>query len=194
MPKFEDSIINGLAKKYGEIVRKSRPNVFEDIVDSIISQQLSVKAAATILDRVKSLFADRKITPNLLLNLDDLSLRNCGMSWAKAKYAKDLATKTLDGTLQLDKLDQMSDQEIIDHLVIVKGVGQWTAEMILMFTLVRPDIFPVDDLGIQNAMCRLYNLKPTKTLKQRMQKIAKTWSPNRTLACQYLWKSLDEKE
>ena len=193
MPKFEDSIINGLAKKYGEIVRKSRPNVFEDIVDSIISQQLSVKAAATILDRVKSLFADRKITPNLLLNLDDLSLRNCGMSWAKAKYAKDLATKTLDGTLQLDKLDQMSDQEIIDHLVIVKGVGQWTAEMILMFTLVRPDIFPVDDLGIQNAMNKLYGLKKGKRLKTNMLKTAEPWRPHRTIACWYLWKSLDNK-
>lgn len=193
MPKFEDSIINGLAKKYGEIVRKSRPNVFEDIVDSIISQQLSVKAAATILDRVKSLFADRKITPNLLLNLDDLSLRNCGMSWAKAKYAKDLATKTLDGTLQLDKLDQMSDQEIIDHLVMVKGVGQWTAEMILMFTLVRPDIFPVDDLGIQNAMIKLYGLKKGKRLKTNMLKTAEPWRPHRTIACWYLWKSLDNK-
>ena len=193
MPKFEDSIINGLAKKYGEIVRKSRPNVFEDIVDSIISQQLSVKAAATILDRVKSLFADRKITPNLLLNLDDLSLRNCGMSWAKAKYAKDLATKTLDGTLQLDKLDQMSDQEIIDHLVIVKGVGQWTAEMILMFTLVRPDVFPVDDLGIQNAMIKLYGLKKGKRLKTNMLKTAEPWRPHRTIACWYLWKSLDNK-
>lgn len=193
MQKFKDPIIQKLAKKYGNIVKKPRPDVFEDIVDSIISQQLSIKAAATILKRVKELFPNNKITPHLLLNLDDLSLRNCGMSWAKAKYAKDLAAKTLDGTLQLTKLDQMSDQEVIDHLVMVKGIGRWTAEMILMFTLVRPDVFPVDDLGIQNAMYKLYNLKPTKTLKIRMQKIAETWRPNRTLACWYLWKSLDNK-
>lgn len=193
MQKFKDPIIQKLAKKYGNIVKKPRPDVFEDIVDSIISQQLSIKAAATILKRVKKLFPNNKITPHLLLNLDDLSLRNCGMSWAKAKYAKDLAAKTLDGTLQLTKLDQMSDQEVIDHLVMVKGIGRWTAEMILMFTLVRPDVFPVDDLGIQNAMYKLYNLKPTKTLKIRMQKIAETWRPNRTLACWYLWKSLDNK-
>ena len=194
MPKFSDPIINDLAKKYGPIVRKPRIDIFEDIVDSIISQQLSVKAAATILDRVKNLFPNKKITPNLILDIEDLALRNCGMSWAKAKYAKDLATKTLDGTLQLDKLDKMTDQEVVDHLVLVKGIGRWTAEMILMFTLVRPDVFPVDDLGIQNAMSKLYKInRKTKTFKSKLVKISDHWKPHRTLACWYLWKSLDNK-
>lgn len=194
MPKFKDPVINDLAKKYGKIVRKPRLDVFEDIVDSIISQQLSVKAAATILDRVKNLFPNKKIAPDLILDIEDLALRNCGMSWAKAKYAKDLATKTLDGTLQLDKLNKMSDQEVIDHLVMVKGIGRWTAEMILMFTLVRPDVFPVDDLGIQNTMARLYKLnQKSKNFKFQITKISNAWKPNRTLACWYLWKSLDNK-
>ena len=192
MPKFKDPVINDLAKKYGKIVRKPRLDVFEDIVDSIISQQLSVKASATILGRVQKLFPKNKITPGLILAIEDLTLRNCGMSWAKARYAKDLATKTLDGTLQLDKLDKMTDQEVIDHLVLVKGIGCWTAEMILMFTLVRPDVFPVDDLGIQNAMSKLYKLnRKTKTFKSKLVKISDKWKPHRTLACWYLWKSLD---
>lgn len=179
-----------LVKKYGPIVRKPRKDIFEDIVDSIISQQLSVKAAATIYGRVKE--KCKILTPQNILNVEDKILRECGISWNKVSYVKDLAAKTLDGTLQLDKLDKMTDQEVIDHLVMVKGIGRWTAEMILMFTLVRPDIFPVDDLGIQNAMSKLYKLnRKTKTFKSKLVAISNHWKPHRTLACWYLWKSLN---
>lgn len=166
----------------------SEQKIFEDLIDSITSQQLSIKAAATIYGRVK----DRcgTLNPQSVLKVSDQDLRDCGLSWNKVSFVKDLANKILDGTIQLDKLVDMTDQEIIDHLVKVKGIGRWTAEMLLIFTFERPDVFPVDDLGIQKAMCKLYNLRPTKTLKVRMQKIAKKWIPNRTLASRYLWKSL----
>lgn len=191
MPKFNDPIIDKLALKFGPIEPNTRNrDIFEDLVDSITSQQLSIKAAATIFGRVKKLFPNNKITPLGVIELENSILRSCGLSNAKASYVKDLAVKSLDGTVQLNKLESMTDQEIIDHLVKVKGIGNWTAEMLLMFTFERPDVFPVDDLGIQKAMCRLYNLRPTKTLKVRMRIIAKKWIPNRTLACRYLWKSL----
>lgn len=191
MPKFNDPIIDKLALKFGPIESNTRNrDIFEDLVDSITSQQLSIKAAATIFGRVKKLFPNNKITPQGVIELENSILRSCGLSNAKASYVKDLAVKSLDGTVQLNELESMTDQEIIDHLVKVKGIGKWTAEMLLMFTFERPDVFPVDDLGIQKAMCRLYNLRPTKTLKVRMLRIAKKWIPNRTLACRYLWKSL----
>lgn len=191
MPKFNDPTIDKLALKFGPIEPNTRNrDIFEDLVDSITSQQLSIKAAATIFGRVKKLFPNNKITPQGVIELENSILRSCGLSNAKASYVKDLAVKFLDGTVQLNELESMTDQEIIDHLVKVKGIGKWTAEMLLMFTFERPDVFPVDDLGIQKAMCRLYNLRPTKTLKVRMLRIAKKWIPNRTLACRYLWKSL----
>lgn len=191
MPKFNDPIIDKLALKFGPIEPNTRNrDIFEDLVDSITSQQLSIKAAATIFGRVKKLFPNNKITPQGVIELENSILRSCGLSNVKASYIKDLAVKSLDGTVQLNELESMTDQEIIDHLVKVKGIGKWTAEMLLMFTFERPDVFPVDDLGIQKAMCRHYNLRPTKTLKVRMLRIAKKWIPNRTLACRYLWKSL----
>jgi len=121
-------------------------------------------------------------------------LRSVGMSWAKASYVLDLANKVTDGTLQLNKLDKMTDEGIVEHLVQVKGIGRWTAEMALMFTLHRPDVLPLDDLGIQNAFVKHYGLNRShKTLKQKMTKIAEKWHPYRTVACWYLWKSLDNE-
>lgn len=193
MPKFNDPIVDNLAKRFGLIKPSFRKrDNFEDLVDSIVSQQLSIKAAATIFGRVKDLFSGKTLTPELILSVKSDQLRACGLSWAKASYVQDLAQKCLDKFVDLDNLGKLSDEEIITHLVAVKGIGRWTAEMLLMFTFERSDIFPVDDLGIQKAMCKLYNLKPTKTLKTRMQKIAKSWIPNRTLACRYLWKSLEK--
>lgn len=164
--------------------------IFVDIVESILSQQLSGKAANTIITRVKKLSVD-KITPDWLLNIDDWTLRSCGVSWAKIKYIKDLSSKVTDGTIQLNKLVKMTDQEIIDHLIIVKGIGKWTAEMMLMFTFDRPDVFPLDDLGIQNAMIKKYGLRKGKMLKAKMLKIADKYRPHRTQFARNLWKSLD---
>jgi DNA-3-methyladenine glycosylase II len=192
MPKFNDPIIDSLAKKFGVLRQNTCTRyIFEDLVDSITSQQLSIKAAATIFGHIKDLVSSKTLVPELILTLKPEQLRACGLSWAKVAYVQDLAQKCVNGHIDLENLENLSDEEIIEHLVAVKGIGRWTAEMILMFTLVRPDVFPVDDLGIQKAMCKIYNLKKTKTLKTRMQKIAKNWIPYRTIACKYLWRSLD---
>jgi len=166
-------------------------DIFADLVDCIVSQQLSVKAAATIYARVKKLCG--RITPQKILRAEGSALRACGISNAKVTYVKDLALKSTDGTLQLNKLDAMPDEEVINHLIVVKGIGRWSAEMILMFSLSRPDVFPVDDLGIQNAMIKKYGLKKGKRLKAQMTKIAESWRPHRTLECKKLWKSLDNE-
>lgn len=195
MPKFNDPVIAKLAAKYGSIKSQPSQDIFADLVESIVSQQLSGKAAATIFSRVTKLL--KTITPKNILAASDQSLRDCGLSWSKVSYIKDLALKSKTGTLQLLRLGNMSDEEVIDHLVVVKGIGRWTAEMILMFSLSRPDILPLDDLGIQNAMIKLYGLNHLRTmnskLKTRMQEIASSWRPHRTLACRYLWKSLDNE-
>lgn len=170
---------------------KKSKDYFADLVDCIVSQQLSVKAAATIYARIEKLCG--QITPKKILSTKHLALRSCGLSNAKVTYVKDLALKATDGTLQLNKLDNMPDEEVIKHLIVVKGIGRWSAEMILMFSLNRPDVFPVDDLGIQNAMIKKYGLKKGKRLQAQILKIAETWRPHRTRECKKLWKSLDNE-
>lgn len=165
--------------------------IFVDIVESILSQQLSNKAVNTIITRVKNVLV--KVSPDRILNTEDQTLRNCGISWAKIKYIKDLSNKVQDGTVQLKKLTKMTDQEVIDHLVVVKGIGKWTAEMMLIFTFDRPDVFPIDDLGIQNAMIKKYGLKRNKHLQAKMLKIAEGHKPHRTQFARQLWKSLDNR-
>lgn len=185
-----DPVMAKLIRRFGKLnpVKPHQPDRFAEIVDSIISQQLSGKVASVIYSRLQD---KCQIDPHQILNTEDRILRECGMSWAKVKYVKDLAERTANGTLQLNKLDTMSDAEVIEHLVIVKGIGPWTAEMILMFSLNRPDVFPVDDLGIQNAFVKHYGFKKDKRLKTKMLKTSQSWRPYRTLACRYLWKSLD---
>lgn len=189
-----DPVMAKLMARFGRLnpVKPHQQDRFAEIVDSIVSQQLSGKVASIIYSRLEKLCG--KINPQKILDLDLDSIRACGLSWAKVKYVKDLALKAANGTLQLNKLDSMKDEEVVEHLVAVKGIGPWTAEMILMFSLNRPDVFPIDDLGIQNAMIRLYKLTAHNSqLKTQMQKIASAWRPHRTLACRYLWKSLDNE-
>lgn len=188
----KDPVMKGLIARFGQLeFHVHQEDLFAEIVDSIISQQLSGKVAKVIYARFENLFPKRKVDPETILRLEDAKLRAVGMSWAKVKYVKDLAKKALDGTLQLMKLDSMSDENVIEHLIQVKGIGPWTAEMILMFSLNRPDILPLDDLGIQVAFERLYSVK--RGNKKKMLKIATQWQPYRTLACRYLWKSLDNE-
>ena len=189
----KDSTLSGLITKFGVLDYPVSHNHFESLVESIIGQQLSGKAADTIYNRFLTLFPKGKFTAQLILDLDLSLIRACGTSWAKARSLHDLSQKHLNGTLQLNKLHKMSDEEVIEHLIKVKGIGKWTAEMKLMFALQRPDILPLDDVGIQNAFVKHYNLnRKHKSLKTKMQKIALAWSPYRTVACWYLWKSLDE--
>lgn len=183
-----DPVLSALIAKFGVINYPVPKNRFENLVSTIIGQQLSNAAADTIYSRVVKI---TKIDPQSLLAVDTFQLRSAGTSWAKIRSLKDLSQKILDKSIQLELLDLLSDDEVISHLTSVKGIGPWTAQMKLMFTLHRPDVLPVDDRGIQNAMIKLYGLRDDKKLKTNMLKTSSLWKPYRTLACWYLWKSLD---
>lgn len=165
-------------------------NYFIELVESIINQQLSGKAASTIFSRFKNLFLNNKITPKKILKLDDQKIRNVGVSFSKIKYIKDLSDKVKNKELNLENIDKLTNSEILECLVKVKGIGPWTAEMFLMFSLNRPDIFSHGDLGLKNAIKKLYKLdSPTK---EEIELICNKWSPYKTYACRILWKSLDD--
>lgn len=166
-------------------------NYFEDLCDSIVSQQLSIKAAATIFSRFKDLMPSKKITPENILMLSHQQLRNAGLSNAKAVYIKDLAQKVHNNEIHFEKFLEMTEDEIITELTKVKGIGRWTAEMFLMFTLAREDVFSHGDLGLQNAIRNLYKLKKRPTEKY-MQRLSSRWKPYRTYAARILWKSLSK--
>jgi DNA-3-methyladenine glycosylase II len=168
------------------------PDYFIDLVESIIGQQLSGKAADTIFGRFKKLFPKEQITPDYLLKIPDKKIRDAGISFSKISYIKGIAKAVKDKEIDLDKLEKLSDQEVIDELVKLKGVGEWTAEMFLMFSLLRTDIFSTGDLGLQNAVVKLYGLKEKPTKKELLEISAK-WSPHRTLASRYLWQSLNNR-
>lgn len=190
----KDPILKVLITRFGSINYDPPSDRFTNLVSEIIGQQLSGRAADTIYNRFLTLFPKQKFTPELILDQPLEKLRGIGTSWAKARSLHDLSQKVLDKTVQLDKLDALSDEDVIVHLTQVKGIGRWTAEMKLMFALQRPDILPLDDVGIQNAFVKNYGFKKDKRLKTKMLKTAKAWKPYRTLACWYLWKSLDNKE
>jgi DNA-3-methyladenine glycosylase II len=171
----------------------NRPeDLFVDLVDSIVSQQLSGKAAATIFGRLKKMFPNEKITPEKLLKIPDEKIREAGISYSKIKYIKGIAQKIVDKELDLEALDKLSDEEVIKELIKIKGIGAWTAEMFLMFTLLRSDIFSTGDLGLQNAIHKHYKLKEKPT-KEVLLKISAKWSPHRSLASRILWRSLELK-
>jgi DNA-3-methyladenine glycosylase II len=165
-------------------------NYFLDLAESIVSQQLSVKAADTIWGRFKRLFPEKGITPEKVVAIDKEKMRECGISYQKIAYIKDLAQKTIESGIVFEQFDIMADEEIITELVKVKGIGRWTAEMFLMFSMERPDIFSYGDLGLRRAIQKLYALDKEPT-QNEAEKIAAKWKPYRTLASRYLWKSLD---
>lgn len=160
------------------------------LVRSIVSQQLSTKAASTIHSRVVALIEAEQPLPEHWLALDDPALRAAGLSRQKIAYIRDLARHVHEGLLPIAKLDELDDDEVIRALTAVKGIGVWTAQMFLMFRLGRPDILPVLDLGIRNAIKRAYGLRKEPTVK-RMHAIAKPWEPYRSIASWYLWRSLE---
>ncbi len=185
--------------KFGELIktvnlpvqRKSRRTHFEALAEAIVSQQLSVKAADTIFFRFVALFG-KFPKPEQILKMKDSKLREVGLSSQKISYIKDLATKVLSKDLRLNTLSRLDNEAVITELIKVKGIGRWTAEMFLMFSLVRPDVFSTGDLGLRNAIIKLYKLKKPPTEKQ-LERITKKWSPHRTTASRYLWKSLNNK-
>jgi DNA-3-methyladenine glycosylase II len=163
---------------------------YQALTRSIVYQQLSGKAAGTIFGRFNALYDGGMATPEAVLATSDEKLRAAGLSRQKIGYLRDLSAKVAGGALPLDAIHEMTDPEIIDHLVQVKGIGRWTAQMFLMFRLGRPDVLPELDLGIQNAIQRAYRMRKRPTPKQ-VRKIGAKWSPHSTIACWYLWRSLD---
>ena len=171
--------------------RGEEADLFNDLIRSITGQQLSTKAAATIYGRFRELYAAAP-TPDQVLATEHDSLRSVGFSNQKAKYAHNVAQYFKKNQLTKAQYDKMTDDELIAQLTEIKGVGVWTVQMILMFSLGRADVFPVGDLGIKNAMVKHYNLEETgKDLQKRMVEIAEAWKPYRTYACYFLWESLN---
>ena len=163
---------------------------FQALVRSIVFQQLSGKAASTILSRFNALYTDRIPTPDAVLATGDTELRAAGLSRQKIGYMRDLASKVASGALPLDAVESMDDDDLIAHLVQVKGIGRWTAQMFLMFRLDRRDVLPELDLGIQNAIKRAYRKRKRPTPKD-VRKIGAKWSPHSSVASWYLWRSLE---
>jgi DNA-3-methyladenine glycosylase II len=167
-------------------------DIYLDLLDSIVSQQLSVKAAGTIFNRFLDLFPDRKPHAEYVIAQDTEILRGVGLSYQKASYIKNIAAYWIDNQENMNNWLSMSDDDIISELTKIKGVGKWTVQMILMFRLNRLDIFPVDDLGIRQGMIKLYGLEETgKELIKKMHTIAEPWRPYRTIASRYIWKYKD---
>ncbi len=181
--------------KSGRVELKKRKNIFIYLVKSITSQQLSTKVAEVIYNRFLNLFGGKEPTPQQVLELRHEQLRGIGFSNSKAVYVKNVATFALERGLDSKVLNKMDNDQLIEYLTEIKGVGRWTAEMIMMFALGREDVFAVDDLGIQMAMKSLFDLKmrDTKRLKKKMITLSEAWSPYRTYACMYLWRWKDTK-
>jgi len=185
-----DPVIATLIRQHGEcgLAKSQRADPFHALLHAIIAQQLSTKAAKTIEGRFSALF-DGGPTPAAVAHVSDEQLRAVGLSGQKVKYIRDLCARILDGSLNLDTLTSLPDDEVIDALTSVKGIGRWTAEMFLMFRLHRPDVLPVGDLGIVKAVQRAYRLRALPT-PARLTKLGEAWRPYRSVACWYLWASL----
>jgi DNA-3-methyladenine glycosylase II len=190
-----DPVMARLADEHAHVVRRDlrreRPgDAYGALLRSIVGQQLSTKAARTIYGRMTDLFDGHAPTPRQLLAADPEHIRAAGLSYSKIAYLRDLAARVEDGTLQLERLPELPDDEVSAQLTAIKGVGQWTADMFMMFHLGRPDILPVGDMGIRRAVQTEYRLRKPPD-PRRLEKIAKPWRPYRTLACLFLWSSLD---
>ncbi len=190
----------GKDKKFKKLVETGKPhqlkirkNICTYLCASIMSQQLSVKVADVIYKRFITLYGGKEPAPQQILDTPFDKLRGIGLSNAKVGYVKNVAQFELDFGMDAKKLGKMSNEEVINYLIVIKGVGRWTVEMLLMFALGREDIFAVDDLGIQNAMIKLYKLDTTdkKKVKEEMLRLSKKWSPYRTYACVHLWRWKD---
>ncbi|HTR18930.1 MAG TPA: DNA-3-methyladenine glycosylase [Candidatus Paceibacterota bacterium] len=192
-----DKKLAKLIKKHGapDLSRyhANSPGVFQALLRSIIYQQLSGYAARAIHARVLALFPKQPPTPKALLKIPTRKLRAAGLSMQKVEYVRDLARKCLDGTIDPKKFPKQSSQEIIEHLTAVKGVGEWTAHMVLIFTLQRLDILPTGDLGIRKGFQKAYGLRSLPTKKQ-MEKLAEAWRGHESVASWYLWRAADEEK
>jgi DNA-3-methyladenine glycosylase II len=186
-----DPVLRDLMRRYGPcgLADSQHSDPFRALIRAIISQQLSTQAAATIARRFEALYAGTP-TPAAVNATPDEQLRGVGLSGQKLRYMRDLCARIEGGLLPLAALDAMTDEEVITVLTEVKGIGRWTAEMFLMFRLHRPDVLPVDDLGIVKAVQRAYRMRALPTPK-RLMRLGEAWRPYRSVACWYLWQSLE---
>jgi DNA-3-methyladenine glycosylase II len=189
-----DPVMKLLLSAHGPFTAKAKSDRFGTLVNSIISQQISTAAASTIKQRLHDTVAERdgskQISPDALRKFDHGSFRAIGISRQKATYLLDLAEKVAAGQVELHNMGRMPDEEIIKQLTQVKGIGRWTAQMFLIFSMARLDVLPVDDLGIKNAIQRNYDLDAQPDVAT-IEKIAQPWRPYATVACWYLWRSLE---
>jgi len=189
--KKSDPVLRAIIERVGPCRMEFGLPEFSSLAEAIVYQQLNGKAAVTIFRRFAAL-AGEPLTPEGILKLTDAQMRGAGLSKQKSAYLKDLAAKTHSGLLDFARLVNASDDEVIEHLTQVKGIGVWTAHMFLMFSLRRPNVLPTGDYGVQVAVKKHYNKRKLPKPKD-MEKIAKLWEPYRSIACWYLWRSLDIK-
>jgi len=189
--KNSDPILRAIIERVGPCRMEFGEPEFHSLAEAIVYQQLNGKAAVTIFKRFAAL-AGEPLTPEGILKLTDEQMRGVGLSKQKSSYLKDMAERAVRGELDFGRLPEMTDDEVIKHLTQVMGVGVWTAHMFLMFTLKRPNVLPTGDLGVQTAIKKHYRKRKLPKPAQ-MEKIAKPWEPYRSVACWYLWRSLDIK-
>ncbi len=189
--KKSDPVLAAIIERVGPYRMEFGPPEFHSLAEAIVYQQLNGKAAVTIFKRFAAL-AGEPVTPEGILKLTDAQLRSVGLSKQKSSYLKDMAGRASRSELDFTRLPEMTDDDVIKHLTQVKGVGVWTAHMFLMFTLRRPNVLPTGDYGIQMAIRKHYK-KRKMPKPEVMAKIAKSWEPYRSVACWYLWRSLDIK-
>ncbi len=187
-----DPVMHTVIERVGPCTLQPDPDTFTALVDAIISQQISVKAADAIMARVKAALPEGKITPATLLPFAPEQLRLLGLSTSKARYIHNLIEHISSGQLLLESFAELDDEAIITQLTAVKGIGRWTAEMCLIFTLGRPDILPVDDLGFLEGVRAAYQL-PARPSKQDVRERGELWRPYRTFATWYMWASRELK-
>jgi DNA-3-methyladenine glycosylase II len=189
--KKSDPILCAIIERIGPCRMEYGPPEFHSLAEAIVYQQLNGKAAVTIFNRFAAL-AGNPLTPERILKLSDAQMRSVGLSKQKSSYLRDMAERAARGELDFSRLPEMTDEDVVKHLTQVKGVGVWTAHMFLMFTLRRPNVLPTGDYGVQAAIKKHYKKRKLPKPEQ-MEKIARPWEPYRSVACWYLWKSLDVK-
>ena len=183
-----DPVLGSLILRYKGLTLASRGDAFQTLARSIVGQQISVKAAQSVWDRFAAAVGDMQ--PARVLKLSEIQLRGCGLSGQKVKYLRDLSERFAGGALDVARWHTMDDETLITDLVQVKGIGRWTAEMFLIFYLTRPDVFPLGDLGVQRALGLHYN-KGKPLSERRIAALSRLWTPWRSVATWYLWRSLD---
>ncbi len=191
-----DQTMAALIKQVGpcQLSMTWRSHYFRALVEAIIYQQLSGKAAGAILARFRTLYPPRRFPrPDEILRTPDETLRSAGLSRQKISYLRDLSARVLDGSFPLRRISRLADEQVVGHLTQVKGIGRWTAEMFLIFSLGRPDVLPLDDLGIRKAVQRAYGFQ-TPPAASALERIGGKWKPYRSIASWYLWASVDGGE